>query len=121
TGWTSMAEYRSGHPLTGYAHLMQNADQTTMQDLGAVTELLSGAFFQPFGRSTSHQLWSSAMVITPALRGLFGIDVEGLSGAVRLDPHLPAGWDDASVERIHVGSSVCSLRYQRQGQSLVVK
>jgi glycogen debranching enzyme len=121
TGWTSIAEYRAGHALSGYAHLMQNADQTTTQDLGAVTELLSGAFFQPFGRSTSHQLWSSAMVITPALRGLFGINVEGLSRSIYLDPHLPADWDTAAVQRLHVGHSVCSLDYQRHGQSLTVK
>jgi glycogen debranching enzyme len=121
TGWTSIAEYRAGHALSGYEHLMQNANQTTVQDLGAVTELLSGAFFQPFGRSTSHQLWSSAMVITPALRGMFGVDVEGLSGSVRLDPHLPADWDRAEVQRLHVGRSVCTLDYQRQGQSLIVK
>jgi hypothetical protein len=121
TGWTSIAEYRSGHALAGYAHLMENADQTTTQDLGAVTELLSGAFFQPFGRSTSHQLWSSAMVITPALRGLFGINVDGLSQSIHLDPNLPADWSKAEVERLHVGQSVCSLDYQRQGQSLIVK
>ena len=121
TGWTSVAEYRAGHALSGYAHLMQNADQTTTQDLGAVTELLSGAFFQPFGRSTSHQLWSSAMVITPALRGLFGIDVDGLSGSVHLDPHLPANWDHAEVQKLHVGQSVCSLDYQRRGQSVIVR
>ncbi|NYF50765.1 MGH1-like glycoside hydrolase domain-containing protein [Tunturiibacter gelidoferens] len=121
TGWASVAEYRAGHPLAGYAHLMQNADLTTAQDLGAVTELLSGAFFQPFGRSTSHQLWSSAMVITPALRGLFGIEVDGLSSSLHLDPHLPADWDHAAVDRLHVGGSVCSLEYQREARGLVVK
>lgn len=61
------------------------------------------------------------MVITPALRGMFGVDVEGLSGSVRLDPHLPADWDRAEVQRLHVGRSVCTLDYQRQGQSLIVK
>ena len=121
TGWASVAEYRTGRTLSGYAHLMQNADQTTTQDLGAVTELLSGAFFQPFGRSTSHQLWSSAMVITPVLRGLFGIDVDGTSQTVRLDPHLPADWDHAEVEHLHVGASVCSLDYRREGSKLVVR
>jgi hypothetical protein len=99
---------------------MQNAEQTTTQDLGAVTELLSGAFFQPFGRSTSHQLWSSAMVITPALRGMFGIEIDGLSDTVRLDPHLPADWNRAEVEKLHVGSSHCSLKYEREGPNLVV-
>ncbi len=121
TGWVSIAEYRTGHVLSAYAHLMQNTNQTTTQDLGAVTELLSGAFFQPFGRSTSHQLWSSAMVITPSLRGMFGIDVDGLSRSVQLEPHLPADWDNAELQRLHVGKSICSLKYQRQGENLVVR
>jgi glycogen debranching enzyme len=121
TGWASVAQYRVGHPLTGYAHLMQNVNQTTMQDLGAVTELLSGAFFQPFGRSTSHQLWSSAMVVIPALRGLFGIDVDAVSGSVSLNPHLPADWSDAEVQRLHVGETECALEYKREGQRLVVR
>jgi glycogen debranching enzyme len=121
TGWLSLAEYRAARPLSGYAHLMQTADQTTTQDLGAVTELLSGAYFQPFGRSTTHQLWSSSMVITPALRGLFGIDVDALTKTVRLDPHLPADWDDAEVRRLHVGTSVVDLKYRRSAQQMTVR
>ena len=120
TGWAAMAEYRAGRPLAGYAHLMQNADLTTAQDLGAVTELLSGDFFVPFGRSTSHQLWSSAMVVTPALRGLFGIDLDALKHVVRVDPHLPADWNGATVDRLHVGDSVCSLKYERRGGVMTV-
>ena len=121
TGWAAMAEYRAGRTLSGYAHLMQNADMTTSQDLGAVTELLSGAYFQPFGRSTSHQLWSSAMVVVPVLKGMFGIDVDGLRGVVTVAPRLPADWDEAVVERLHVGASVCSLKYKRSGGAMVVR
>jgi glycogen debranching enzyme len=121
TGWLSLAEYRTGRPLSGYAHLMQTAGQTTTQDLGAVTELLSGAFFEPFGRSTSHQLWSSSMVITPALRGLFGIGVDALTKTVRLDPHLPADWDDAEVHRLHVGASIVDLKYHRNARQMTVR
>jgi glycogen debranching enzyme len=120
TGWAAIAQYRGGHPLSGYANLMQNADLTRAQDLGAVTELLSGAFFQPFGRSTSHQLWSSAMVIVPALRGLFGIDIDGVSGIVSLNPQLPADWDHAEVRRLHVGGALCELVYKRRGGKLDV-
>ena len=89
TGWAAMAEYRTGHPLSGYTHLMQTANLATTQDLGAVTELLSGAYFTPFGRSTSHQLWSSAMIVVPAIRGLFGIDVDAIRGTLALAPSLP--------------------------------
>ena len=56
TGWVALAEYRAGQPLAGYASLMQNLNLTWAQDLGSVTELLSGEFFQPLGRSSSHQL-----------------------------------------------------------------
>ena len=121
TGWVTLADYRTGHALAGYAHLMQTANQTTNQDLGAVTELLSGAYFEPFGRSTSHQLWSSSMVITPAMRGLFGIDVDALTKTVQLDPHLPADWNEANVKRLYVGDSVIDLHFRREGQQLIVR
>jgi glycogen debranching enzyme len=120
TGWASLAEYRSGNALAGYSTLMQNADLTTAQDPGAVTELLSGAFFEPFGRSTSHQLWSSAMVVTPLLRGLFGIDVDGVRHTIRVTPHLPADWPSAEVRQLHVGVSVVDVRYKRSKMAMIV-
>ncbi|MGA2806890.1 MAG: amylo-alpha-1,6-glucosidase [Terracidiphilus sp.] len=89
TGWAALAEYRANQPLAGYQMLMENANLTHAQDLGAVTELLSGDVFVPFGRSTSHQLWSSAMVITPTLRGLFGIDIDAQTKTITVNPHLP--------------------------------
>ena len=120
TGWAAIAQYRTGHALAGYASTMQNADLTRAQDLGAVTELLSGAFFEPFGRSTSHQLWSSAMVVTPVLRGMFGIDVDGLQHAIKVTPHLPADWPAAQVNQLRVGSSTVNLKYRREGMSMLV-
>ena len=99
---------------------MQNADLTHAQDIGAVTELLSGDFFEPFGRSTSHQLWSSAMVITPVLRGMFGIGVDALKHEITVAPHLPADWTSAEVKRIHVGGSTVDLSFQRERSELVV-
>jgi glycogen debranching enzyme len=120
TGWAALAEYRTGHPLAGYQATMQNADLTTAQDLGAVTELLSGAFFEPFGRSTSHQLWSSAMVVTPVLRGLFGISLDALHHTVEVSPHLPASWPSADVLRLKVGDSVVNLHYKREAGEMLV-
>jgi glycogen debranching enzyme len=120
TGWAALAEYRSGHPLAGYQATMQNADLTRAQDPGSVTELLSGAFFEPFGRSTSHQLWSSAMVVTPLLRGLFGIDVDAIHHTVKVTPHLPPSWPSAEVRRLRVGDSLVNVSYRRDGVAMVV-
>jgi hypothetical protein len=121
TGWTSVAEYRAGRPLSAYAHLMQNLDLTWAQDLGSVTELLSGEFFQPLGRSSSHQMWSSAMVVTPMLRGLFGLDGHAANQTLRVAPHLPADWDRATLRNVPLGPSTVDLRYQRSGDHLVVE
>jgi glycogen debranching enzyme len=118
TGWAALAEYRANQPLAGYQMLMENANLTRAQDLGAVTELLSGDVFVPFGRSTSHQLWSSAMVITPTLRGLFGIDIDAQAKTITVNPHLPAGWGEARVKNLSVGGAFQDLDFRRDGRVL---
>ncbi len=65
TGWSSMAAYRYGRPHVGYQALTANALLTFDGALGYVTELLSGDFNAAFGRSSHHQIWSEAMVVTP--------------------------------------------------------
>jgi glycogen debranching enzyme len=117
TGWMALAEYRAKRPYAGYAHLMQNALMTFTQDQGAVTELLSGEFFQPFGRSSSHQLWSSAMVLTPAIRGLFGINA-GLNG---IEPQLPAAWESATLHNVPVKGGFTDVHFKKEGAKLIIE
>lgn len=121
TGWVSVAEYRAGYPLSGYAHLMQNADLTWAQDLGGVTELLSGAFYQMLGRSTAHQLWSSAMVISPILRGLFGLEWDAASQTLTITPQLPAEWTGARLLNVPFGRGHVDLSIERKGTELLVR
>ena len=121
TGWISLSEYRNGRNLAGYAHLMQNADLTWVQDLGAVTELLSGEFFRWFGRSTSHQLWSSAMVITPTVRGMFGLEWSAGENKLTVTPRLPAQWDEAKIMGVPVGQSRIGVEAQRNGSTLSIR
>jgi hypothetical protein len=118
TGWSSLAEYRTGHPLAGYAQLMSNEQLTWLQDLGAVTELLSGDLYAPLGRSSSHQLWSSAMVFSPALRGLFGVEPDVLHHRLRLHPNLPAAWNFADLNHVPYGNSELAISMVRKGDNL---
>jgi hypothetical protein len=120
TGWAALAEYRSNQPLAGYQMLMENANLTRVQDLGADTELLSGDFNVPFGRSTSHQLWSSGMVVTPTLRGLFGISIDAQTKTITVNPHLPAQWEDARVNGILLPEGQTNLLFSRSGDLLTV-
>jgi hypothetical protein len=82
--------------------------------------LLSGEFFEPLGRSSSHQIWSSAMVLTPALRGLFGLDWDALHRTLRLAPNLPAEWDSARLTNVPLGETRLEIEYRRDGGRLLV-
>lgn len=115
-----MAEYRTGHPLAGFAQLMSNERLTWLQDLGAVTELLSGAYYAPLGRSSSHQMWSSAMVLTPAVRGLFGLEPDIVHHRLRLHPNLPATWNSAELSNIPYGTSNLAVQLTRERGELVM-
>jgi glycogen debranching enzyme len=120
TGWAALAEYRANQPLAGEQMLMQNVDLTWAQDPGSVTELLSGDFFVPFGRSTSHQLWSSAMVITPTLRGLFGISLDAATNTITVNPHLPSNWNRADIHNLRIANVDVDLTFQRENGKLRV-
>lgn len=118
TGWAALAEYRGGQPLAGYQLLKENANLTRAQDLGSHTELLSGDFYFPMARSTSHQLWSSAMVITPTLRGLFGISIDAPTKTITVNPHLPADWKFARLRNLQLPGGDTEVVFSRDGASL---
>jgi glycogen debranching enzyme len=121
TAWVALAEYRSRQPLSAYAHLRQNAGLTYVEDLGGVTELLSGDLFEPLARSSTHQTWSSAMTLSVALRGLFGLDPDAPNRRLRLAPQLPAQWDYAALHHLRLGAAEFDLDLVRQGGNLVVR
>lgn len=104
TGWASLAAYNYGRPHVGFQMLYANVQLKERGNaLGYITELLSGDFNAPFGRSSHHQIWSEAMIATPVLRGLFGIEIENKT--VRFSPQLPANWDSSEIKRVRVGAA----------------
>ena len=113
TGWVSMAAYQHGRPHVGYQALMANALLTYSGALGYVTELLSGDFNAAFGRSSHHQIWSEAMVVTPLVRGLFGVSVAKGGTSLEFAPLLPADWDRASLASVPASGGRYDLSLER--------
>ena len=113
TGWASLAAYNYGRPHVGRQALMANALLTFQGSLGHVTELLSGDFNAPFGRSSHHQIWSQAMVAAPTLRGLLGLEVSDEGNSLRFAPQLPADWDRVEVRRVRAGARRFSVTLTR--------
>jgi glycogen debranching enzyme len=113
TGWAALAAYNYGRPHVGHQALMANALLTYQGSLGHVTELLSGDFNAPFGRSSHHQIWSQAMVAAPLLRGLLGLGAADEGNSLRFAPQLPADWDRVAVKNVPAGQRRISIRLWR--------
>ena len=121
TGWAAMGAYRYGRPHVGYQALMANALLTYQGALGYVTELLSGDFNSAFGRSSHHQVWSEAMVVTPVMRGLLGIEARAAGKEMRFAPQIPVNWEKVAAHNVAVGNSRYDLTLERAGGRDVVK
>ncbi len=120
SGWLSLSAYRYGRPSIGHQALYASALLTEAGSLGAVPELLSGAYRTAFARTVPHQIWSQAMVALPALRGLFGIEVKDAAKTLRFAPSLPANWDHVSVRRVAVGPGHYDLSLSRAGGEISI-
>jgi glycogen debranching enzyme len=121
TGWASMGAYRYGRPHVGFQALMANVLLQRQGALGYVTELLSGDFNAPFGRSSHHQVWSEAMTITPMLRGLLGVEVGDSGTSVSFAPQLPADWNSVEVRRVLVGDATLDFSLTRANGQMAIK
>jgi len=123
TGWASVGEYRYHRAHPAYANLRANALLAFDGSLGHVTEVLSGAYYQSLSTSSPHQIWSAAMVVTPLLRGLFGLETNAITGTLTFAPHVPADWTSFGIRNVPVGTAKMDLRYRKDlgGITLEVK
>jgi glycogen debranching enzyme len=113
TGWASVAEYRYHQEFPGYLNLRANALLALDGSLGHVTEVLSGNYYQPLSTSSPHQIWSAAMVVSPLLKGMFGLEKDATKKSLRFAPHVPADWTNFKINNVRVGDSVVNLSYQK--------
>ena len=113
TGWASVSEYRNHRAFPAYANLRANALLALDGSLGHVTEVLSGDYYQPLSTSSPHQIWPAAMVVSPLLRGMFGLEVDAAKKTLTFAPHVPADWTSFHVGNVRVGDAVLKLSYRK--------
>jgi len=103
-GLLSWAEYRNGRGIAGFDHWMQNVRLTSISALGFIPELLSGDVYAPMDTAVPHQLFSSSGVLTALVKGMLGFYPSAAEKKIRLEPQLPAGWDEVTLRNLKVGS-----------------
>ncbi len=113
TGWASVGEYRYHRAIPAYENLRANALLALDGSPGHVTEVLSGDYYQGLSTSSPHQIWSAAMVISPILRGLFGLETNASEHKVVLAPHVPADWNSFAIHNVRAGDATLDFAYHK--------
>jgi glycogen debranching enzyme len=121
TGWASVGEYRYHRAFPAYFNLRANALLVNDGALGHFSEVLSGDYYDSFSTSSPHQIWSAAMVISPILRGMMGLETDAQQHQITLAPHLAADWTSFAVKNIRLGNVVVNLSYHKSANSIVLE
>jgi GH15 family glucan-1,4-alpha-glucosidase len=121
TGWASVGEYRYHRALPAYFNLRANALLGLDGSLGHFTEVLSGDYYQSFSTSSPHQIWSAAMVISPILRGMFGLETNAEKHQITLAPHIPADWTSFAMHNVRAGTVTADFQYRKTADSIVLE
>jgi hypothetical protein len=123
TGWAAVGEYRYHRPIEAYANLRANSFLALDGALGRVTEVVSGSYYEGLATASPHQIWSSAMVISPMVRGMLGITVRNTADHddVVIEPHIPADWNDFTIHNLKACGGNYDLHFRRDGGSVIFK
>ncbi len=113
TGWASVAEYNYHQVHPALQNLRANALLALDGSPGHVTEVLSGDYYQGLSTSSPHQIWSAAMVISPLLKGLFGLKSDAIAHTITLAPSLPADWTKFELHHVRAGTSNVDVKFHR--------
>ena len=118
TGWAAVGEYRNHAAEPALANLRANAWLALDGAGGNTTEVLSGDSYSPLSTASPHQIWSAAMVVSPLLRGLLGLESDAAERRIVFAPHLPADWLTAGVHGIPVAGARVNLDIRRDARTL---
>jgi hypothetical protein len=58
------------------------------------------------------------MVISPLLRGLFGLHTDAAQHKVVLAPHVPADWTSFSIHNVHAGDTSLDFGYRKTADGI---
>jgi len=62
--------------------------------------------------------WTSYGIVVPLIEHVFGIRPDAGNKTIVFEPHLPAGWNDISIERLPVGTNLISFSLSRAGDAV---
>ena len=94
TGFAALALYANDRPQAAFSYVEGTKELGLLGARGYLPELVSGDRMTPLDAAVPHQLFSTAGLVLPLLRGLVGFS-DG-----KLAPRIPAAWDRLRVDNL---------------------
>jgi Bacterial alpha-L-rhamnosidase 6 hairpin glycosidase domain len=63
--------------------------------------------------------WTGYGIVLPLIEHVFGVRPDAANRTIVFEPHLPAGWEDISIENLPVGANLVSFSRTRTGKGVV--
>lgn len=67
------------------------------------------------------QAWNIYSFAVPIVQQNFGIQPQAQNRKIRIQPLMPAEWNDASLENVKVANNSISVKYQKQGDFITLE
>jgi glycogen debranching enzyme len=63
--------------------------------------------------------WTSYGIVLPLIEDVFGFEPDAAHKTVVLQPHLPSGWGDISIDDLPIGTNLISFSRTRTGKGVI--
>jgi hypothetical protein len=63
--------------------------------------------------------WTSYGIVVPLIEHVFGIRPDAGHKTIVFEPHLPAGWENISIEDLPIGANLISFSRTRTGKGVI--
>ena len=97
------AQFERQNSPAGYQILRSVITHAFDHALGVVPEVFSGELNEKLGEGYHHQGFSTTGYMLPLVRGMLGLQVDGVGKKVTYRPRLPADWDSLALKNVPVG------------------
>ena len=113
TAGVATAFWDSHRPATAFAIWRRLVPWSSLDSLGHMDEVLAGDYYHEQTESVPEQTWSSASFFHAAVRGLLGLQADGVTRQVMFAPHMPANWNALTVRNIRLPQAKIDFTWTR--------
>ncbi len=109
TSGAAAAFWKEHRPVTAFSTWSALLPWTSLDSLGHIHETLAGDLYHEELESVPEQTWSSSSLLSSAVQGLLGLEIDGAESRVTVAPHLPFNWDQLTLKHVRAGKSELSI------------